>query len=418
MHLSRLTPSVAVVVFCLLGVSTPGIAQEHAHAAGESTASRVSLGAMAVLVATQVDPAVRGTTLREMYLSQPMVMLQVRTKNDGVSAHVTLNAEGAVMRRGELTPGIYGEGYIDRRHPHTTLHEAMVVAQQAHGSARFSLGAGKGIVPFGSDDPMMRPFQKFPVNHHIAQILERALVVGAVRYHMLSLEGAVFNGDEPESPGDWPNLDRIGDSWSARATLAPRPGLELSVSFAGVASPEDAGGKGLNQRKTHAALRYNRGRHRGVQYALVEYGNTGEYRRAGKAWDFSSTLAEIGGAAGPLQLAFRYERTTRPDEERTGGDFRSFRPLLDFSILGRSRWDVGTVNISISSRIARPVTIAPFVEIGLSRVRPTVLPTTFVPSDFYGGSRLWALSLGVRLHAGHMPARMGRYGAGRPAQEP
>jgi hypothetical protein len=410
------TLSLAVAIRCLLGV--PALAQEHAHGMNGSNRATISLGGMAVLVATQVDPAVRSTTLREMYLSQPMIMLHARTPNDRLSAHVTLNAEGALMRRGELTPGIYGEGYVDRRHPHTALHEVMLVAQRPFGGAALSLGVGKGFVPFGSDDPMMRPFQKFPVNHHIAQILERAMVTAAARYGMLRLEGSLFNGDEPESPGDLPNLDRIGDSWSARATLTPVPSLEASLSTARVASPEDAGGKGLNQRKVHASVRYGRPAARGVQYALVEYGNTGEYRRIHKAWDFASALAEVGGAFGPTRVALRYERTTRPDEERTGGDFRSFRPLLDFSILGRSQWDAATLNISTPRRLGANLAIDPFIEASLSRVRPTVLPTTFVPLDFYGASRLWSLSAGMRLHAGQISARMGRYGAARPAIDP
>ncbi len=402
----------------LVCVPALAMAQEHAHRMDDSTKG-ISFGGMAVVLVTQVDPAVRGTTLREAYLSQPMFMLQARSPNERIAARVTWNLEGAVMRRGELTPGIYGEGYIDRRHPHTALHEAMLVAQHALRGAMLSVSAGKGIVPFGSDDPMMRPFQKFPVNHHIAQILERAVVIGAARYGIVALEGSLFNGDEPESPGDTPNVDRFADSWSARASLAPLAGLETTVSIARVTSPEDAEGKGLNQRKVHAAARYETAATRGVQYMLVEYGHTGEYRRTRKAWDFSTTLVEAGGALGPVRFALRFERTTRPDEERTEGDFRSFRPLLDFSILGRSRWDAGAVNLSTQKRIGAQLAITPFLEIGLSRVRPTVLPTTFVPADFYGASRLWAVSAGMRLHAGQMPARMGRYGAGRtsPAQD-
>lgn len=372
---------------------------------------------MGVVVSTQVRPAVRGTTLREIYLSQSVLTLNARSRGERIALLVTANMEGALMRRGELTPGIYGEGYIDRRHPHTTLHEAMLVLQQPVGRTAFSIGVGKGFVPFGSDDPMMRPFQKFPINHHIAQILERAMVNTALHAGMLHLEGAVFNGDEPESPGDLPNLDRVGDSWSARSTLTPVPGLEVSLSTARVTSPEDVAGKGLNQRKIHTGLRYERSTLRGMPYALVEYGKTDEYRKTRKVWDFASTLIEVGGAMGRTHLSLRYERTTRPDEERTGGDFRSFRPLLDFNILGRSRWDVATLNVGTTRRLGAQLAIDPFVETGLSRVRPTVLPTTFVPADFYGASRLWALSAGVRMHAGAVPTRVGRYGAARPARE-
>src|SRR6185436_3843132 len=113
---------------------------------------------------------------------QPMIMVGASSPSDALTARVIWNLEGAVMRRGELTPGIYGEGYIDRRHPHTAIHEAMLIAQRSLGAGRLWFAAGKGIVPFGSDDPMMRPFQKFPVNHHISQILERAVAVATATY--------------------------------------------------------------------------------------------------------------------------------------------------------------------------------------------------------------------------------------------
>jgi len=401
--------ALAAAAIGLLAVPVPGWTQPHAHAGTGS--GPISLGGMVVLLGSQVDPAVRSMTLREWYLSQPMLMLGAKTSNGLLSARVTWNLEGALMRRGELTAGIYGEGYIDRRHPHTALHEVMGTAQHAFGATTASVSSGKGIIPFGSDDPMMRPFQKFPVNHHISQILERAVAIGALRHGILSLEGSLFNGDEPESPGDMPNLDRFGDSWSTRATLTPVPGLEATVSVARVASPEDANGKGLNQRKVHGGIRYEANRANGLQYLLVEHGETGEYRGPRRAWDFTSTLTEGRAAIGLLHVALRLERTTRPDEARTEGDFRSFRPVLDFSILGRSRWDTGTLNISTRRQITPRVAAMPFAEASLSKVTPTILPTTFVPSDFYGSSRLWTLTFGLRLHAGKMPARMGRYGA-------
>lgn len=37
----------------------------------------------------------------------------------------TLNLEGLTIPEGELTPGAWGEGFIDRRHPHTSAHELM-----------------------------------------------------------------------------------------------------------------------------------------------------------------------------------------------------------------------------------------------------------------------------------------------------
>ena len=75
----------------------------------------------------------------------------------------------------------WGEGFIDRRHPHTYLHELMFsfddLLGKVDGAARLSLAAGKGFAPFGTDDPMVRPVLRYPVNHHLAQILERAVAI-------------------------------------------------------------------------------------------------------------------------------------------------------------------------------------------------------------------------------------------------
>ena len=87
------------------------------------------------------------------------------------------------MPEGELAPGMWGEGFVDRRHPHTYLHELVLAADDllgaADGATRISLSAGKGFAPFGTDDPMVRPFLRYPVNHHLAQILERAVAIAA-----------------------------------------------------------------------------------------------------------------------------------------------------------------------------------------------------------------------------------------------
>ena len=46
--------------------------------------------------------------------------------NGHVGAVLTLDFEGLTLDRGQLNPGANGEGYADRRHPHTYLHEAIV----------------------------------------------------------------------------------------------------------------------------------------------------------------------------------------------------------------------------------------------------------------------------------------------------
>ena len=41
-----------------------------------------------------------------------------------------LNLEGLTIANGELATGDWGEGFDDRRHPHTYLHEAMLMYEQ------------------------------------------------------------------------------------------------------------------------------------------------------------------------------------------------------------------------------------------------------------------------------------------------
>jgi hypothetical protein len=258
---------------------------------------------------------------------------------------------------------------------------------------------------------MTRPLVKYPVNHHLAQILERAIVSAALRAGPLTLEGAAFIGDEPEGPSDLPNLDRFGDSWSARATARLPQGWTATGSLARVESPEDVAGFALDQRKLHTALRYDAPDDESPwRYLLVEFGRTGEYRDRQRAWTFSTVLAEGAARVGRFDVAARLERTTRPDEERINGLFRSARPLLDFAILGRSRWDVASVQLSRAWSPSGVLALTPFVSAGVARVRATLLPTTFVPADFYGGTRLVMLTVGASLHVGGMPA-VGRYGA-------
>src|SRR6185436_5736891 len=142
--------------------------------------------------------------LVEGYLTQPVVMAHAAPAGGRVRLVGTLDLEGLTLRRGQLNAGAFGEGYVDRRHPHTLVHEAVASVEGALPGARgvrASLAAGKGFVPFGTDDPMSRPFVLFPVNHHLAQVLERALVVGGARADgrggSAALEAPLFNRDEP-----------------------------------------------------------------------------------------------------------------------------------------------------------------------------------------------------------------------------
>src|SRR4051794_30777545 len=141
----------------------------------------IQVGAHALFLSTYVDPVPHGGSLDEVRLARPTIMAHAGAFSNRLRFIGTLDLEGLTMPDGELTPGAWGEGFIDRRHPHTYVHEMMLSANEVLGGkdglVRLSIAAGKGFASFGTEDPMSRPIVRFPVNHHLSQILERALVI-------------------------------------------------------------------------------------------------------------------------------------------------------------------------------------------------------------------------------------------------
>lgn len=409
----------------------PADSAGHAHAPAR-TPARARLSADVTALAVRADHTVEGRRIVERYLTQPVVMGHAPLWGGRVQLTGTLNLEALTLRGGQLTPGIYGEGFVDRRHPHTFVHEAMasVRGRPLGGPLRVSLAAGKGFVPFGTDDPMLRPFVLFPVNHHLAQLLERYVAVAGARVPGALLEAARFGGDEPSGPWDWPRADRFGEAWAARGTLLPLElvrgaaaagMLELSASHARVPSPEDPTGAGLDQRKSSLAARWatadppadavTAGTSGG--YALLEWARTDEMRGARRAFRYQSVLAE-GAAWRPvpgavLALAARAERTGRPEEERLLDPFRTVRPHFEQNVLGITEWRIVTLAASVQPRAGR-LRVAPFVEAARAAPRALVRPSVFEPRLFYRAPVQWTLAAGVRLGVGRPHGRMGRYG--------
>ncbi len=374
--------------------------------------AQLALSAQAIGLVTRVSPAIDNRDFTEGYLTQPMLMAEMNPGRDLLSVKMTLNLEGKTIERGELTPGIYGEGYIDRRHPHTYLHELMLVSMKrfgANSSNAVSVAIGKGFAAFGTDDPMVRPFIKYPINHHLAQILERAVATGALRFGAWMFEASSFNGDEPTSPGDTPNRNRYWDSWSGRLTFTPFTQTELQASYARVESPENPTGGGANQRKQSASIRLEDPQHSG--YALFEWARTGEYAGSTRSFTFTSLLAETWAKYDRVNGALRIERTERPDEQRLLDEFRTLVPATDLSISGRSRWTIVTAHAAVSVEPLKTLFVEPFVEVARSRVSPTLQPSGFDPRTFYGSSTVWTYSVGVKMSFGMQHMRMGRYGA-------
>lgn len=379
----------------------PGIAR------GQDT--HLEVGAQATGLVTHESPAIAGRDLTEGYLTQPVIMAQLDLWNSALALKGTVDFEGLTMKRGELNAGIVGEGYIDRRHPHTYLHELVATAKHEFDATAVSLTAGKGFAPFGTDDPMSRPFEKYPINHHLAQILERAVTIGAIRTGRLIIEGGLFNGDEPESAGDNPNRARYWDSWSARATFLPFSQAEMQASYARVKSPEVATGGGADQRKQSASIRLQDAQHSG--YGLLEWAHTGEYIGGTKTVGFTSLLVETWAKYDAVSGAIRLERTERPDEARLSDPFRTAGPASGQSLLGRSRWTILTARTAASLHAFGGLSLEPFAEVARILVSEDQTPAAFDPRQFYGSNRIWSVSVGAKLSLGMAHMRMGRYGA-------
>jgi hypothetical protein len=376
-------------------------------------AQNVSVGAQAIAVVTRADPTATRRVLTEAYLTQPVVMGHASWR--ALRAIGTLDLEGLTLERGELNTGAYGEGYVDRRHPHTYAHELLVGVDASRGSLRGSVFFGRGFVPFGSDDPMTRPIEKYPVNHHLSQVLERLLAVVAVRRGPVLLEGATFGGDEPTSPTDMPRWNRFGDSWATRFTVLPLAGAEIAASYAKLISPELPAGRGLDHEKWSVVGRVDRRTVDTWRYGLAEWARTDELDRGVLATRLSTLLVEGAYCRAGVVAAARLERTDRPEEEMGLDPFRPPRPHIDLSNLGVTRWTTITVSVSSPPVVAGTFVGRPFAEVARVAAAHGDPPGLFDAELRYGSSRMWMLSVGVRLRAGFRHDRMGRYGAALPS---
>ena len=400
-------------VIALLAACVPAVRRaQHIPHLGGADSARAHIGAMATGLLTTANPALLGRRYTEGYLTQPNLMGDAALGPLRLTG--TLNLEGYTLRRGELNAGMYGEGYADRRHPHTLVHEAMLaVGTPSYAGFRATLAGGKGFTPYGTDDPMMRPFVKYPVNHHHAQIIERVLVMGALQLargdRAITLEQGWFNGDEPVGPFTAPQWSRVGDSRSTRLTVAPFASLEVQASSAFVRSPGLTQGGAFDHRQRSTSLRYDVPAKR---YALVELARTEESLGTQRVFRFASALVESSIMHRGWALSARAERTDRPESERLLDLFRIPNGHVDFQLVGITRWSIGTVQLTAPGMglpRLRGTHVTPFVEVARATARAQRTPAVFVPAEFYGSATQWSLSLGARVHAGTMRRRMGRY---------
>jgi hypothetical protein len=141
---------------------------------------------------------------------------------------------------------------------------------------------------------------------------------------------------------------------------------------------------------------------------MVEWARTSE---AEGSFVFHSFLAEGAWTTGPSRLHYRFERTERPEEERTLDPFRSVRPHIENSIQGITRWTIHTAGYGFRTGIPKArFTAMPFLEVSYGRMAP-VGGGVFGIETFYGKTTFWSFSVGMRMDLGMRMHRMGRYGA-------
>ncbi len=325
------------------------------------------------------------------------------------------NFEGLTMPDGEVTFGGWGEGFIDARHPHTLLHEAMLSFNwwEAPGGA-FSLSAGRGFAPFGTGDPMYRPVLKYPTNHHLSQILERWTVNASYLADSgLGVEVGIFDGTEPEDWLDVGNYRDFGNSWSGRlswrfgeVTSITAP-WELSASYGDVTEVHH--GHAERTVLYNAALRHDARYGFGALYGLAEASISDPDDGDG----YFSVLAELQaslGQGGRHHPFYRLEFATRPEypREAVEGD-GFFRYDHGDHAIGATRWMINSVGYSFDWS-PLPLSARPFVEVGHSRVRLERGPESLSPEVLFGGGSFWSFTAGARIFLGGGPMRMGTYG--------
>ena len=189
-----------------------------------------------------------------------------------------------------------------------------------------------------------------------------------------------------------------------------RPGLTLEGSLAHVRSPEHRPGAGTDQAKYSLAARWEGPVAGHRVYGLVEWARTSQ---AEGFFVFRSLLAEGAWTSGPHRLQYRFERTERPEEERVAR-FRTLLPLLENSLVGITRWTIHTAGYELALGRAGPIDLRPLVEVASASIAK-VGGGLFDVGGLYGRSRIWSVSVGVRIGAGASMHRMGLYGAAEDA---
>ena len=346
---------------------------------------------------------------KHFYVTQPAIMSNFSSKNYRTVFRSTLNFEPYTQRHGEISYGAWGESYIDKRHPHTLLHELMLSYNLGDANKGFSLSAGKGFAPYGTDDPMSRPVVKYPTNHHLSQILERWVVEGIYAYKQWGVEAGLFDGTEPSGPFDLENFHHFGNSWSVRVThRVGEPMMrtwpwELSASYGSVKEVHETDTR--SRTLQNVAVRHEHDHGNVHMFALAEASRSHSLEEG--------TLFSILGE-GSLGFARstpygRVEYARRPEWPRQGvrGEDDFFRYNHDDWPTGATRWLILTAGYGYSLGTDR-ISPRPFVEVQHNSIGTDV--GGIDPRTLYGKRSFWSISLGMRIFIGGESMRMGTYG--------
>ena len=320
------------------------------------------------------------------------------------------------MRRGELSTGAFGEGYVDRRHPHTYLHELIASGIGSTGPLAYSASVGRGFVPFGTDDPMMRPFEKYPINHHLSQILERGLAIGALRLGPVDPRGEHLRRRRADLAG-LAAARAAGSATRGRCAAPCFPSRASSCRRAtrSVRSPEQPEGFGLDQRKQSISGRFVSAN--GDRYLLAEWARTDERDRDRDVAVFGYETALLEGAATARARGPR--AATRADRAAGGGATGRSVPDAAARVRPLHRGDHALADRDASpSRPGRDLRSASRVSLCRARAAARLHRAPRRTSSMRASSTadpIWMASVGVRIRYGVMHARMGRYGVALPA---
>ena len=366
----------------------------HMHDDMKSNMLMTHVGKLTLMTMAQAFPVY---SEKHFYVTQPAIMSNLSSPDYRVVLRSTLNFESWTQRNGEISYGAWGEGYIDKRHPHTLLHEFILSKNWGNANRGASLSLGKGFAPYGTDDPMSRPILKYPTNHHLSQILERWVAEGIYAYKQWGLEAGVFDGAEPDGPFDLDNYHHFGNSWSARVThRAGHPMMrtwpwEFSASYASV--KEDHEGDVRERTLQNVAVRHEHDHGRVHLYALAEASRS----RSPQEPTLSSLLFEGSAAVARHTPYLRIERARRPEWDRQGdpGSDDYFRYNEADWPTGFTRWTILSFGYGYSLGTDR-VSPRPFLEVQHNSVDD--------------GRRFWSISAGMRIFIGGESMRMGTYG--------